>query len=157
MANVFEMDLICNNNGYITKSDADGLDLEEIQNLIDAIEEAVKQDVANLKVLKKVRSEKGLKMFEEEYPGMTSFETDTHIFIKQPKTKASTVKLAEKHPAIWRDLCKTHPEFLDLSKEDAMTYLEMKHATDEQKESIMNEIVVDMTPAVTVRKRTVTL
>lgn len=148
-----------NEEGYLTPSALEGMDIEDIQDMIDYLEEAIEQcfgrEIANLKVLKEFRSKLGLLLFETAYKGQTSFEKDKHIFIKQPKTSVSGRCFKDTHPTLWTSLTNDCPELLDASKGKIEDFLKGRGYTREQREKILKDICVDMKPAVVAKKRTI--
>ena len=149
------VDTVCADAGYIKKSDLEGMSIEDIQDMIDVIEDLIKVDTANLRVLKDRRSELGLELFKTTYPNMTSFETSKHIFIKQPKSGVSGTLFNSKYPLLWRELAQKHPEMLSASKDDTKTFLSEKQMSTDQIQSVLKDVCVEKKPSVTAKKRTV--
>lgn len=148
-----------NEEGYITPDALEGMDIEDIQNMIEYLEEVVElcvgREIANLKVLKEFRSKLGLLLFETAYKGQTSFEKEKHIYIKQPKSSVSGKLFKDTHETLWKDLTMNCPELLNASKDDMDKFLRGKGYTKEQREKILKEICAPMKPAVVAKKRTI--
>lgn len=140
-------------NGCITWDSLEGMDIEDVQDLIDILEDAVRVDNKNLEVLKKKRSALGLVLFDTKYKEQKSFETERHTFTRQPKSATSGLLIQKNHPVIWKELTTKFAQLLNPSKKDVEEYLKAKGASKEQVEKILGDITYEMQPAVTARKR----
>ena len=146
-------ELECDENGLITWDSMNDMDIEDVQDLIDILEDAVRVDNKNLEILKNKRSALGLALFDTKYKGMKSFETERHTFTKQPKSTTSGLLIQKNYPMMWKELTTKFAQLLNPSKKEMENYLKAKGADKYLIENVIKDISVDMQPAVTAKKR----
>ena len=146
---------ILETEGYLTMESLEGMDIEDIQNMIDMIESVIEKDAANLKVLKDARSKIGLELFDGPYKGKTSFETHGHIFVKKPKSEVSGKLLHDRDPILYKAYVNDHPELVGVSTRDLTKVMKERQMTTGDIDRVLGLVKVPLKPSVTAQKRTV--
>lgn len=144
---------IVGNDGVIKESDLLGTSLEEVMDLIDALESSVAIDNENLKVLKAKRSKMALDLFESTYQGKTEFTTEKHIVRKTVPETVSGKAFHDNQSVLWDEVCKDHPELLDASKSKIDRFLTEKGIKPATRKRILSTICVPQSARISSEKR----
>lgn len=136
--------------GILKPEHLEGLTLEQIQDIIDVLNQAMKADTKNLEILRGARDKKAFaKMAELK---VDTFDEGSHTYTKSPKTKISGDLLGTKHPVIWTELTSKYRSMFDLSTKDMEDYLKSKGAKPAQRKKILDEIKIHLKDGIKVTK-----
>lgn len=148
--NMFATNLEYNEDGVLRPESLEGMDLEDIQEMLEYIADAIRADEKNIEVLREARNKKVFEACAEKK--VDTFDLEGHTYTKFPKTKIQGTLLKDRHKLIWKDITTKRCDMLEISKEKMVEYLKSVGLKPAERAEIIKDVTLPYKDEVRVTK-----